>query len=59
MPALASMGIYTEVDWTCAVTGEPAFAFYGRTAHVCGRLSPPVGVASWHMYIIDNTLSRT
>lgn len=26
-----------------AVTGEPAFAFYGRTAHVRGRVLRPVG----------------
>lgn len=59
-PALAwTRGVTLGFIEGCAVTGEPVFAFYGRTVHVHGRLPRPVGAASRHMYITGNTLSRT
>jgi len=38
-----ALEIYAEFGGGCAVTGEPAFAFYGRTAQVHGLLMRPVG----------------
>ena len=58
---LRSLGyeVYAELDGGRAVTGEPVFAFLWQNRPGAGVLLRLSAVASWHMYIIDNTLSRT